>query len=116
MAVQSLSAITLFTHNMDRALAFYETLGFRVAWRDASFVVVVAGRALLNLQLAPADQAWGSWGRFILHVEDVDALYQEIIGCGYAPEAPPRDAVWGERYFHILDPDGHQVSIARRLR
>ena len=29
--------------------------------------------------------------------------------------APPRDAEWGERYFHILDPDGHELSFARPL-
>jgi len=27
----------------------------------------------------------------------------------------PADAPWGERYFHILDPDGHELSFARRL-
>jgi uncharacterized glyoxalase superfamily protein PhnB len=27
----------------------------------------------------------------------------------------PSDAPWGERYFHIRDPDGHELSFARRL-
>ena len=25
----------------------------------------------------------------------------------------PRDAPWGERYFHMRDPDGHELSSAR---
>jgi uncharacterized glyoxalase superfamily protein PhnB len=25
----------------------------------------------------------------------------------------PRDAPWGERYFHMRDPDGHELSFAR---
>ena len=29
------------------------------------------------------------------------------------PETPPRDAKWGERYFHLTDPDGHAFSFAR---
>ena len=29
-----------------------------------------------------------------------------------SPNAP-RDAEWGERYFHITDPDGHELSFAR---
>ncbi|MEC7657646.1 MAG: VOC family protein, partial [Pseudomonadota bacterium] len=25
------------------------------------------------------------------------------------------DASWGERYFHITDPDGHELSFAHPL-
>ena len=35
---------------------------------------------------------------------------------GFAPEAPPRDAAWGERYFHLSDPDGHALSFARPIQ
>ena len=28
----------------------------------------------------------------------------------------PRDAEWGERFFHLIDPDGHELSFARPLR
>jgi len=31
-----------------------------------------------------------------------------------APEAP-LNASWGERYFHLHDPDGHELSFARPL-
>jgi len=31
------------------------------------------------------------------------------------PDSTPRDAEWGERYFHLTDPDGHQLSFAKRL-
>jgi uncharacterized glyoxalase superfamily protein PhnB len=49
----------------------------------------------------------------IIHVEDVDALHAHARAEGLAPEAPPRDAEWGERYFHLRDPDGHELSFAR---
>jgi uncharacterized glyoxalase superfamily protein PhnB len=29
-------------------------------------------------------------------------------------EAPPRDAEWGERFFHLTDPEGHGLSFAWR--
>ena len=32
---------------------------------------------------------------------------------GLQPDTSPRDAPWGERYFHITDPDGHELSFAR---
>jgi uncharacterized glyoxalase superfamily protein PhnB len=51
----------------------------------------------------------------IFHVEDVDAVYDRALEHGLHPEAAPRDAEWGERYFHISDPDGHELSFARLL-
>jgi catechol 2,3-dioxygenase-like lactoylglutathione lyase family enzyme len=118
MAVESLSAITLSTADPARSVAFYEAVGFRVAWRsaDESFIVLHAGEAWLNLQRSATSIAPGAWGRFILHVDDVDAAYARMQDAGYAPEMAPSDAPWGERYFHVRDPDGHEVSIARRFR
>jgi uncharacterized glyoxalase superfamily protein PhnB len=48
-------------------------------------------------------------------VEDVDAMYRRVIEAGFAPHAPPADAPWGERYFHLTDPDGHEISLAKPL-
>ena len=35
---------------------------------------------------------------------------------GCQPTTAPRDAEWGERFFHLIDPDGHELSFARPLR
>ena len=118
MPVESLSAITLATRDIATALRFYELLGFRVIWSasDGSFATINAGTALINLSRTTPDANWGDWGRYILHVDDVDAVHTRLIEAGYRPEMAPSDASWGERYFHILDPDGHEVSIAKPLR
>ena len=50
------------------------------------------------------------------YVDDVDAMYAHVLDQGFSPEAPPRDAPWRERYFHLADPDGHALSFARPLR
>lgn len=55
------------------------------------------------------------WGRVILHVSDVDAFWVRLNQNGFEPDQP-RDALWGERYFHVRDPDGHELSFARPLR
>jgi hypothetical protein len=34
---------------------------------------------------------------------------------GFYPDSP-QDASWGERYFHMPDPDGHKLSFARPSR
>ena len=42
-------------------------------------------------------------------------MYQRALDAQLAPEGAPTDAPWGERYFHIHDPDGHGLSFARPL-
>lgn len=115
--VESISAITLATHDMPGAVAFYDALGF--ALRDggatAAFTSYHAGPSYLNLALAGAEFRPGWWGRAIFYVADVDAVYRRVLAHGFAPDTVPRDAEWGERYFHVTDPDGHQLSFARPL-
>jgi catechol 2,3-dioxygenase-like lactoylglutathione lyase family enzyme len=104
---------------MAAAVGFYRTLGLEVAHggETAGFTSLRVGDGqFLNLILMPPERRWSWWGRFILHVDDVDAVHARAVAGGLHPEAPPRDAEWGERYFHLTDPDGHEMSIARPLR
>lgn len=115
--IDCISAVTLATHDMARALRFYLALGFplRYGSEAASFSSLSAGNACLNLTTEGSQRVWSWWGRLIFYVSDVDALYQQAIARGLQPDTMPRDATWGERYFHITDPDGHELSFARRL-
>jgi uncharacterized glyoxalase superfamily protein PhnB len=54
------------------------------------------------------------WGRLIFYVADVDACWAYLREKGFHPESP-QDASWGERYFQMSDPDGHELSFARPL-
>lgn len=116
--IECISAITLATHDMPQAVRFYCILGFEVIAGDANaaFASFRVGEGYLNLIAMPADLRWSWWGRVIFYVSDVDTLYSRVIAAGYQPEAAPRDAEWGERFFHLTDPDGHELSFARRLR
>jgi catechol 2,3-dioxygenase-like lactoylglutathione lyase family enzyme len=118
--VESLSAVTLATHDMAASVAFYDVLGLQLAYggADADFTSYHLGPvSFLNLQLDPA---WTPlehvWGRFIVWVDDVDAVHARFEAAGIAPRSTPSDAPWGERYFHVLDPAGHELSVARPLR
>jgi uncharacterized glyoxalase superfamily protein PhnB len=51
----------------------------------------------------------------IIYVSDVDAFYRKAQAHGIEPQFAPRDAPWNERYFHLTDPDGHELSFARPL-
>ena len=117
--IAAISAVTLATHDMARAVAFYRDLGFALHYGgvEAEFTSFHAGGgAYLNLIAVPADTDIAWWGRTIFHVDDVNAMHAHILAAGHMPEMPPADAPWGERYFHILDPDGHELSFATPLR
>ena len=111
-----INAITLAVAEMARSVRFYVDLGFAVTYggSDAAFTSLKIGTNFVNLQLV--DHAPGTgWGRVIFHVNSPDAIHQLGTDQGYEPHALPADAPWGERYFHISDPDGHELSFARRL-
>ncbi|MFI8910032.1 VOC family protein [Streptomyces sp. NPDC053513] len=42
---------------------------------------------------------------------EVDAVYEELVTAGYRGHLKPWDAVWGQRYAVVLDPDGGEVSL-----
>jgi catechol 2,3-dioxygenase-like lactoylglutathione lyase family enzyme len=113
----AISAVTLATSDMARAVRFYRALGFDLAsgGEMTQFTSFVVGDGHLNLIAAPPRTRRSWWGRVIIHVDDVDALHARAVSAGLEPHAEPRDAEWGERYFHMTDPDGHELSFARTL-
>lgn len=114
MTIEAVSAVTLATRDMARALRFYRAFGFvlRHGGDTAAFSSLDAGNACLNL-IVDTVRPVSWWGRIVFHVSDVDALYARALAAGIHPDAAPRDASWGERYFHVRDPDGHELSFAR---
>jgi catechol 2,3-dioxygenase-like lactoylglutathione lyase family enzyme len=112
--ITALSALTLATRDMGAAVRFYRLVGFEMLYggESASFTSFRAGSSFLNLIAQPADREWSWWGRAIFYESDVDGLYTRLVAAGIQPAAPPRDAAWGECFFHVTDPDGHEISFA----
>src|SRR4029077_12760236 len=118
LMIDSISAVTLATRDMRRAVRFYRMLGFELlsGGEEAKFTSFRAGPNFLNLILQPAERRWSWWGRLIFYVSDVDGLHSHLVAAGCRLDTTPRDAEWGERFFHLTDPDGHELSFARPLR
>ena len=85
-----ISAITLATHDMARAVAFYQALGFVLKFGGpaASFTSFLAGSGYLNLMSMPAERVWTWWGRAIFYVDDVDAQHALAVSAGLTPASP----------------------------
>ena len=116
--VEKISAVTFRVSNMKASVQFYrDVLGMEVLYggEGAFFSSLRAGEAesaILNLEQG---ERVNGWGRLIFHVADADALWRRFNELGFEPEKP-QNASWGERYFHLLDPDGHALSFARPLK
>ncbi len=115
--IDKISAVTLRVTNMRESVRFYrDVLGMELHYggEDAGFSSLRARdaqSAILNLE--QGDRVT-RWGRLIFYVTDVDALWTHLNERGFDPGIP-QDASWGERYFHMPDPDGHELSFARPL-
>jgi catechol 2,3-dioxygenase-like lactoylglutathione lyase family enzyme len=115
MSISSIAAVTFAVRDMSATVAFYDKLGFSLVHGDANseFATRRAQAAYVNLVVRPGYEGqW--WGRTIFRVDSADAQYAAAFSAGLAPDEP-RDAPWGERYFHITDPDGHELSFAELL-
>ena len=116
--IEKISAITLRVLNMKPSVQFYRNvLGMKLLYggEQSSFSSLRAHdseSAILNLEQGDTVLRWG---RLIFHVTDVDGFWVHLKDRGFNPEIP-RDSSWGERYFHMLDPDGHELSFAQPLQ
>ena len=116
--IKKISAITFRVSNMKCSVQFYRNLlGMELLYggEQASFSSLRANDAestILNLEQG---DTVSQWGRLIFHVTDVDAFWIHLKERGFNLEIP-QDASWGERYFHMLDPDGHELSFAQPLQ
>ena len=121
MRVEKISAVTLPVSDMKKSIEFYSKIpNFKIVYggsdsKFTSFMIEDVTKSYLNLKLSKMDSP--NFGRIIFYVDDVDELFaymenDEIISRLCKLESKPEDAIWGERFFHMLDPDGYKLSFA----
>jgi catechol 2,3-dioxygenase-like lactoylglutathione lyase family enzyme len=144
MKVYRISAITLKVKDMEKSSSLYSKIpGFRLTYggkpsdRFTTFEIGEGSNATtyLNLELIEVNEgssdfskipnlgktrANEDFGRIIFHTKNVDRLYSymkhdEYISKLIVIENKPTNAPWGERFFHIREPDGYQLSFAQPL-
>src|SRR4051812_8114938 len=106
--IQHISAVTFAVRDMACSIEFYKKVGFELLYGgdSATFSSLKAGEAFVNLMMSSEyEHRW--WGRAIFRVDDVDEHYRALRAQGLEPQVPT-DAPWGERFFHVTDPDGHE--------
>ena len=134
--VYAISAITLIIKDMKRSCNFYSKIpGFRLIYGgslDVAFTTFQIGKRkspmYLNLELETSESSTRLsnykprfFGRIIFYTTDVDKLYSYFISNSSLSGLmllvhEPVDAPWGERYFHVREPDGYELSFAHPLK
>ena len=123
MKVSKISAITLRISDMKKSVRFYSKIpNFKIVYGGSdsqftSFLIDDVAKSYLNLRINEVAAEATHWSRIIFYVDDVDELFDymendETISALGKLESKPEDATWGERFFHILDPDGYKLSFA----
>ena len=121
MKVTKISAVTLPVSSMKKSVEFYSKIpNFKMVYGGSeaqftSFLIDDAVKSYLNLKLGKTHST--DFGRIIFYTDDVDELFaymqddKTVSELGKF-ESKPQDATWGERFFHMLDPDGYRLSFA----
>ena len=125
---QRLSLITLGTHDLARARAFYEALGWHsnagpdddvVFFQAGGMVIALWGREKLAEDSGVADS--GGWGGITLAYNtrspaEVDTVIEEARAAGATIPREPGETFWGGYSAMFVDPDGHPWEVAHNPR
>ena len=121
MKVSKISAVTLLVSNMNSSVDFYSKIpNFKIVYGGSeaqftSFLIDDKVKSYLNLKLNKTHST--DFGRIIFYTDNVDDLFaymqddKTVSELGKF-ESKPQDAIWGERFFHMLDPYGYKLSFA----
>ncbi|WP_109473862.1 VOC family protein [Ornithinimicrobium cavernae] len=120
---QRLSVLTLGVRDLDRAVAFYRSLGWTPAaspegvvfFQVGGMVVALWDRAALEVDSCVEDS--GGWGGVTLAYnvgsrEEVDDVIVEAEAAGATIGRPGGGTFWGGYSGVFIDPEGHPWEVA----
>ncbi len=114
--IKGVNSILLYVVNPHASADFYKKLGLEILKEDGDICIVKTGGFTIQCfnqtksQFKVDNEVKKGEGVFIyLQVEDVDAVYKELINKGLTPSGEPKDWEWGNREFVIKDPDGYKI-------
>ncbi|NIR40185.1 MAG: glyoxalase [Actinobacteria bacterium] len=120
-----LDAIGVTVTDMARSVSFYRLLGLPIAegaeTEGHTEVALPTGMRLMfdTIEVVRSfrDFEPGDGDRSVAFAfrcadpAEVDATFRRLTDAGHRAEVAPFDAVWGQRYATVLDPDGNPVDL-----
>ena len=102
--------------DIERAIEFYERLGFQGETYDDGYAWIKhCGWEWFHLRRV--DSVQGNLASAYLHVEDADAWRHAMVESagGMVELAEATDTPWGKREFFFTDPDGNLSRLGSNL-
>jgi len=107
------TATVLTVRYIAASLAYYrDALGFAITFEygeQTFYVCLCRDEAALHLIEASETKREPGQGALCIFVEDVDALYAELVTRKAKVVKPPQDYDYGMRDFDVVDLDGNQI-------
>ncbi|MFI0422830.1 VOC family protein [Spongiactinospora sp. 9N601] len=100
------------TEAMDESRAFYRRLGFTEVM-NLGWVVTLASpdNPTAQVILMTRDETAPAQPDMSVEVDDVDAVYADVLASGAEVVHALRDEPWGVRRFFVRDPNGRVVNV-----
>jgi lactoylglutathione lyase len=128
MTLKRIDVVVLFVADLERAKAFYrDTLGLRIKFEDEfstnfelettllHLLNIAGAQDLLSSDAIAVQRPTGSTFQLVAFVENVDAMYVDLVAKGVEFVRKPIDREWGLRTAHFKDPDGNIWEMAQSL-
>ena len=77
--------------------------------------IIMLGDEFPDMHALGPQSVGGTTGGLHLYVADVDAAVARAVRAGAKVTMPAADMFWGDRYAKLLDPFGHEWSIATHI-
>lgn len=108
MKPKSVSALVYKVSDMDKTLAWYEGLGFKVAKNEEGRIATVyVNWFSMEFHLVNETDSSPKDGPLVLVSVDLDEFYKAAMAAGYEAEYEPQKTVNGRREFALRDPNGY---------
>jgi catechol 2,3-dioxygenase-like lactoylglutathione lyase family enzyme len=118
MKIKSASGIACYVKNLNKTIAFYETLGFENKKQDATHATLYSNWFWIDFLVIGKDERAkpekGAGTLLYLSVDNVDEFHEYLVSKKLKPVTKPQDQPWGNREFIIRDPDGYNLIIFKR--
>ena len=106
----------MYVRDLDRALDFYQRLGFELLSRHDRFAALTWEGHRFFLDERPSYEPPSSpQANVRVMVPDVDACWRRATGMAARVLAPIADRDYGLRDFTVSDPDGFGIRFATRI-
>jgi uncharacterized glyoxalase superfamily protein PhnB len=102
----------IHSENLDDSRDFYGLLGF-VEVMNQGWVMTLASPSnpTAQLTLMHEDASAAVQPDLSVEVDDVDAVYAQVLASGAEIVHPLQDEPWGVRRFFVRDPNGRVVNV-----